>query len=274
MLKLAVVQMSCEPCQVQTNAEAILMHLEGAAQAGAKLLLFPECVLTGYDLSPEEAARVAVHRDHPVIQQLSAACKRLGVFVQIGAIEVAEKGELHNSVFLMGPDGTLETYHKTHMPLLGADRFLTPGELAPGVVDTLFGSIGSLICYDLRFPEPARLLALGGAQVILVSTAWPRAAHLYTDFLAQTRAAENRVFLAAANRCASERSTQFLGRSLIINPEGTILQEAGPDHPEILYAEIDVTESRQKKLVFEADQYELDLFADRRPELYQALTTR
>ena len=273
MLKLAVVQMSCDPCQVQANADSIHAHLEQAAQAGAKIILFPECVLTGYDLSPEEAARVAVHQEHPVIQGLWAACNRFGVLAQIGAVEVTEKGELHNSVFLMGPNDTFETYRKTHMPLLGADRFLIPGQLAPGVVDTRLGDFGSLICYDLRFPEPARLLALGGAQVILVSTAWPRAAHLYADFLAQTRAAENRVFLAAANRCGIERSTQFLGRSLIINPEGTILQEAGPDHPEILYAEIDVSESKHKKLVFEAGQYELDLFGDRRPELYQALTT-
>jgi predicted amidohydrolase len=273
MLKLAVVQMSCEPCQVQANADVILKRLEQTSQAGAQLTVFPECVLTGYDLSPDEASRVALHRDHSVIKDLLAVCSQYDMFAQVGAIEIDQNGELYNSAFLFGPGDALEVYRKTHMPLLGADRFLTPGKRAPAVIDTPLGRLGSLICYDLRFPEPSRLLALQAAQVLLMSTAWPRAARLYADFLAQTRAAENRIFLAAANRCGSERSTQFLGRSLIINPEGSILQEAGPDAPEILYAELDVDEADRKKLVFETDRYELDLFGDRRPDLYQALTT-
>jgi predicted amidohydrolase len=271
VVNVAVVQMSSEPCKIQTNLEQVLSHLHLAARQNAELILFPECVLTGYDLSQEEAEAVAVSPSDDTVQRLHHACAHLGVILQIGTLERADDGRLYNSAFLIGPEGLFNSYRKTHLPVLGLDRFVTPGALPPAVVQTPLGRLGSLICYDLRFPEAGRLLALGGTQVVLVSTAWPRAASLYADFLAQARAAENRVFLMAANRCGQERSANFLGRSLIIDPEGKVLKEADGDEPGILLAEIEPGEADRKHLVFEPGIYELDLIGARRPELYQDL---
>lgn len=233
--------------------------------------MFPECILTGYDLTPDEAQSYSVSSSGETITRIHEACKDLKLTVQVGALEHTHDGVLFNSVFLLGPDKLHATYRKTHLPHLGVDRFISPGGLAPTPVSTPLGRLGSLICFDLRFPEPSRLLALGGAQLILVSTAWPRSARLYTDFLAQARAAENRVFLLAANRCGVERSAQFLGHSMIIHPDGQVLQEAGGEAPTILFAEIDPVEADQKHIIFNPGIYELDLLGARRPELYLGL---
>jgi predicted amidohydrolase len=271
MVKIAVVQMPAEPCQIQTNLQLVLLYLHQAAEQGANLVVFPEGVLTGYNLSPEETQVYNVSANDQTISQIHAACSQLEVITQIGALERTADGKLYNSAFVLGPNGLQSTYRKTHLPVLGLDRFVSPGPLAPITISTPQGRLGSLICYDLRFPEPSRLLALQMAQILLVSTAWPRAASLYTDFLAQARAAENRVFLAAANRCGEERTAHFLGRSLIINPEGEILQEADGDSSAIIYAEINPADADRKHLVFNPGTYELDLFGTRRRELYDGL---
>jgi predicted amidohydrolase len=112
------------------------------------------------------------------------------------------------------------------------------------------------------------VLALLGAQLITLSTAWPMAGTLYPDYLARARAAENRTFLIAANRCGEERGTRYLGRSVIVAPDGTLLAEAAADREQTLYADIDPTLSDTKRLVFAAGEYELDLWGDRRPDLY------
>jgi predicted amidohydrolase len=271
VVKIAVVQMSAEPGNIRTNLEQVLRYLHQAAVQGARLVVFPECVLTGYDLTPAETKTVCVSASDETIGQMLELCDKLEVTLQVGALERADDGQRYNSSFLLGPGGMSSIYRKTHLPVLGLDRFVSPGDHAPARIDTPHGKLGSLICFDLRFPEPSRQLALQGAQVLLVSTAWPRAASLYPEFLARARAAENRVFLAAANRCGRERSADFLGRSLIIDPDGKILQEAASDGPAILFADIDPALADRKHLIFNSGTYELDLFGSRRPELYHDL---
>jgi predicted amidohydrolase len=105
----------------------------------------------------------------------------------------------------------------------------------------------------------------------LLPTAWPSSATLYPEFMAQSRSAENSLFLIAANRCGEERGTRYLGRSIITGPNGEILAEAGPSDDQIVCAEIDLSRSEAKRRVFIPGEYELDLFGDRRPDLYGAL---
>ncbi len=118
------------------------------------------------------------------------------------------------------------------------------------------------------------MLALAGAQVLLLPTAWPASARLYPEFLARTRAAENGLYLIAANRVGEERGTQYLGRSLIAGPEGEILAEATADQEQMLIADVDPARSDQKKRLFIPGEYELDLIGDRRPDLYAPLTSQ
>ena len=151
------------------------------------------------------------------------------------------------------------------------DRFVVPGEDPPEVYDTPVGRLGTVICYELRFPEPTRALALRGAELVVHPTNWPTAVRPFADFLTRARAAENRVFLLTANRVGSEGSIEFFGRSQVVDPLGDRLAEAGELTEELVLAEIEPAEAREKHRAIVPGEYEVDLFDDRRPELYGAL---
>jgi predicted amidohydrolase len=273
MLRLAAVQMETTPLDPVHNLAKVIEWLEHAAAEGAHLAVFPECALTGYFLTSQEAASMAETIPGPRTEHLAEACQSLGIYAVVGTIEKDASGHCYNTAVLVGPDGLLGRYRKSHLICLGVDRFLTPGDSLPGPWQTPLGKLGLLICYDLRFPEPARVLALSGAQAILLPTAWPAAARLYPDFVARTRAAENGVYVLAADHVGEERGARYLGRSSVIGPDGEILSEAGRDEEAMLTVDIDLARSLQKHRVFIPGDYEIDLFADRRPDLYTAITT-
>ena len=270
----AAVQMEPILLDPEANIEKIISLIHQVSKRGAQIAVFPECAVTGYALSAEEAAAIAEPVPGPRTDILSVACREAGlVAVVVGTIEKDEYDRLFNTAALVGPDGLIARYRKTHLPYLGVDRFLAAGDTLPGPSETSAGRLGLLICYDLRFPEPIRVLALAGAQVILLPTAWPRAATLYPEFIAQSRAAENGLYLIAANRVGEERGTHYLGRSVIVGLDGEIMAEASAEGEEILYVEIDPAQSDRKHRIFVPGEYELDLFNDRRPELYHSLTS-
>jgi predicted amidohydrolase len=272
MPRFAAVQMEPQLLDPSTNLNRIVEFIHQTGEQGTAVAVFPECAITGYALSPQEAEEMAEEIPGPRTERLAHACQQAGLTaVMVGTVERGPAGHLFNSAALVGPDGVLACYRKTHLPFLGVDRHIAAGDRLLEPIETDAGRLGMLICYDLRFPEPTRILALAGAQVVLLSTAWPQAAKLYPNFLAQTRSAENNLFLVAANRVGSEGGTHFLGRSLIIAPDGQKLAEAGSSDEQILYATIDAIHSDQKDLVFRPGEYELYLFGDRRPDLYRRL---
>ena len=126
------------------------------------------------------------------------------------------------------------------------------------------------ICYDLRFPEVTRTLALHGADLVAHPTNFPVAAKVQTEIITLARAAENRIYLLTANRVGKERTGEFCGHSQIVDPYGTRLAEADPTEETLLVAEVDVEKARDKDYVIPGE-YELYLFGHRRPELYGAL---
>ena len=275
MPRFAAVQMKSKLLDTEANLEKIISLTHEASALGAEIAVFPECAITGYSLSAEEASAISEPIPGPHTQRLSDACREAALTaIMVGTLEKDEQGRVFNSAALVGPDGLIASYRKTHLPYLGVDRYLAAGDTLPGPWDTSAGRVGMLICYDIRFPEPARVLSLAGAQVVLLSTAWPSAATLYPEFMAQTRAAENSVFLVAANRVGEERGTSFLGRSMIIGPDGKMLAEAGMESEEILCVDIEPSKSDRKQRIFIPGEYELYLFKDRRPNLYHSLTTK
>lgn len=257
--------------ELARNLEACLSVLEEAAGAGCELVVLPECATSGYMFgSEEEAARFAESIPGPSVEVLERACARLGLHCVAGLLERAGD-RLHNTAVLVGPEGLVGLYRKTHLPYLGVDRFVSPGDEPPAVFDTPLGRVGMEICYDLRFPEVTRALALGGAEVVVHPTNWPAAVRPLADFLTRARAAENRVFLVTANRVGREGGTEFFGWSQVVDPAGSRLVEAGEGGEELVVAEIDPAEAREKDRVLVPGEYELHLFDDRRPELYGSL---
>jgi len=258
---------------VEQNTAAIVHRMAEAALDGAQLVIFPECALSGYVYdSAAEASKTAITRDNPLIALFADHCIRLNVYAVIGLIERDDAtAALYNSALVVGPSGPVGWYRKTHLPVLGIDRYVEKGDTLP-VFDLPFGRIGVLICYDMRFPEAARSLTLRGIDLLVVPTNWPVGAESAPEFLTRARAWENRVYLAACNRVGVERGVRFIGRSQIVSPDGVFLAQADAIGETILYADVDVRQARQKKLVYEPGIFELDPVGGRRPDLYTDLS--
>jgi predicted amidohydrolase len=268
-MRVAVAQMEPILAEKERNLDACVARLEEAAAAGAELLVLPECAIPGYMFeSAEEALPFAEEIPGPSADTLAKECRRLGLHVVCGLLE-RDGDVLHNAAVLVGPEGLIGTYRKTHLPFLGIDRFVVPGDELT-VYDTPLGRIGVEICYDLRFPEVTRTLALKGADIVAHPTNFPVAARIQTELITVARAAENRIYLLTANRVGKERSGEFCGWSQIVDPYGTRLAEAGETEEALLVAEVDVQKARDKDYVIPGE-YELYLFGHRRPELYGAL---
>jgi predicted amidohydrolase len=270
-VRVAAVQMDVHLGALTDNMERVLRQLERAAADGAQLVVFPECALSGYCFtSLAEALPYALRRDAPLLRAFASRCTTLGVTGVLGFLE--QQGDAcANSALIVAPNHPPACYVKTHLPTLGVDRFVTAGDALP-VHPAPFGTLGTLICYDVRFPEAARTLGLQGADILALPTNWPQGAETAPEFITRTRAWESRMFVVAADRVGVERGRRFLGRSQIVAPTGQILQEAGGEEETILVADLDLTLARQKRIVLEAGEWELDITHDRRPALYGTLT--
>jgi 5-aminopentanamidase len=165
---VAVGQLHVGEGDVDTNAWRCRRALEDAAVAGAELLVLPECALTGYLFDDRDAAEVAAIRAcDPRIRELGNLAVQAGMTVVVGFLE--RTGDtLANSAAVLGSDGGVTLVRKTHLPVLGADRFVAAGDRIGPVIELPFGKLGVAICYDVRFPEVCRALALAGAEVIAV----------------------------------------------------------------------------------------------------------
>jgi predicted amidohydrolase len=268
-MRVAVAQLDPKLGERERNLEACLQRLEEAVAAGAQLLVLPECAVPGYMFdSLEEGLSYAEEVPGPTTEALERACERLDAYVICGMLQ-RDGDLLRNAAVFVGPEGLVGTYWKTHLPFLGVDRFVTPGDELT-VWDTPLGRIGVEICYDLRFPEVTRTLALKGADVVAHPTNFPMAAKIQTELITVARAAENRVYLLTANRVGKERWGEFCGWSQIVDPYGKRLAEAGETEEALLVADVDVEKARDKDYVIPGE-YELYLFGHRRPELYGLL---
>jgi len=225
-MRVAVAQLDPKLAEKERNLDACLARLDEAVADGAELVVFPECAIPGYMFeSADEAMPYAEEIPGPSTEALADAAARTGAHVCCGLIE-RDGDRLHNAAVLIGPGGLVGTYRKTHLPFLGVDRFVVPGDELP-VWDTPLGRIGVEICYDLRFPEVTRQLVDAGADLVLVPSEWVRGplkeAHWRT--LATARAIENTVYLAAADHAPPIG----VGNSLIVDPMGVELAGLGEE---------------------------------------------
>ena len=271
-VKIAAVQMNPQITKNRENLDKILLKTKTAAQNGADLIAFPECALAGYVFSSrEEAMPFTESIPGTSTDKLAACCQELGVHVIVGLLE-KDADKCYNAAVFIGPEGLVGKYRKNHLPFLGIDRFIDRGDRPFQVYQTPIGNIGIHICYDCNFPESARVMALLGADIIVLPTNWPEGREKVVKYLINARAYENRVNFVAVDRVGNERGTRFIGRSKIISASGDTLAEASSEDEEIIYAEVSLTEARQKHVVFKPGEFEMDLIRHRRPELYGEIT--
>ena len=269
---IACVQMDLEIGKVEANRRKIVKRIRAATESAANLVIFPECALTGYCFdSLEDAAPFAEPIDGPSSEAIAEACRETGTYSIVGFIE-KNGSNFYNSAILVGPNGVIGGYRKVHLPFLGVDRFLTPGDEPFRVFDLPFGRIGLNICYDASFPEAARALKLLGAELIILPTNWPTGAWRTAEFIINSRACENHVNFAAVNRVGVERGWKFIGRSKVVDFNGDTMGEASRENEEMLIIEVDLQEANKNKIVNVPGSYEIDRLEDRRPEFYEIIT--
>ena len=268
LMTVAAAQIDPKLFDKDGNLLKIEAFARGAASRGAKLVVFPEAAVSGYCFqSLEEALPYTDVVPGPTTNALMRIAASLDILLVVGLLE-EDAGSVYNSVVLVGPEGVIATHRKAHLPYLGIDRFVRHGQGPLRVHETPAGNIGMHICYEATFPETARTMALQGAEVLVLPTNWPEGREKMPEYVVHARALENRVHFIACDRVGEERGFRFIGRSKIINATGDALAVASPDKEEIIVAQIDLDLARNKRIVFQPNAFEVELFGDRRPELY------
>jgi N-carbamoylputrescine amidase len=220
--------------QLTTQADVVAnrnMTVEAAASlfsAGADVVVLPELIVPGYSLEREFLEDLAEPIEGPTVCAWQKVAAAAGGYIAGGFCERQDR-LLFDSAVIVGPDGVLLHYRKLHL-FAGEKRIFTPGNLGLPVVATEFGVLGLCICYDLRFVETARALALRGAEIICVPTAWLPGfdAQLWDNdgYCPQARSALvqanlDQVFIACASQAGASDKFQFLGSSLVCGPFGS-----------------------------------------------------
>lgn len=266
MPRVACVQMDVTYGDRDYNVGRVIAKIHELATTGAEIVVFPECCLAGYCVDSEENLdEIGIAAQSTYLLRIQRAVDEADLIAILGFSESSNDG-YYNTAALLEPGMEPSFYRKTHLPELGYDRFVQRGNEFP-VFDTKFGKIGILICFDVRFPEASRILALGGVDAIFLPTNWPTGADISADVLAVARAAENKVFVITCNRVGVEKGFSFIGKSKIIDPMGRVLASAGQNE-ETIVADLDFAVSRNKRNVTVSGKHETTVFESRRPELY------
>jgi omega-amidase len=272
MLTIAMAQMDVPIGQPQANLARVRDFAAQAQEAGVDLLLLPELWLHGYDL--ERADEWAAPLGEGGFAHMAALAREFGLYLAGSLLERHADGgpdqpgrassdrAVSNTAVLYAPDGALlGSYRKIHLfRLMQEPRYLTPGDRAT-LCPTPWGPMGLAICYDLRFPELFRTMALAGAVLFLIPAQWPVPRVEAWFLLARARAVENELIVAACNRVGADGQVTFPGRSCVVDPWGNMLVE-GDDRERLLIAQVDLREIRK------ARRY-LTVYEDRRPDAYR-----
>jgi predicted amidohydrolase len=243
--------------------------IRSAAHQGAQVVVLPELVQSGYLFADRnEALSLSETAEGPTLRLWSQLARELNIVVVGGFCERLEGDELCNSAALIDAQGLRAVYRKAHL-WDGETEIFSAGRAAPPVIDTVYGRIGMLICYDLEFPEWVRLPALAGADLLCAPVNWPDGPRPPTERPAevvrvQANASVNRMFIAACDRHGHERGVGWVQGSVIVDADGYPL--AGPAEQggeQILLATLNLVEARNKRI-----SARNDLHRDRRPQLY------
>ena len=259
--KAAVVQTLAALGDLDHNIALLEKYTQEAVRQGAELVVFPECMNTGYLFdSVEHCAELAETVEGRYVNAMADLCRRYGLFMASGFTEKdTETGKIYNSGLLLDKAGALILHYQKQFLATHDQNWFECGVKGSPVVDTELGRIGLLICFDGRIPEIARCLALQGADVILDMANF--FAMDQAEMWVPARAFENGVWIVAATKSGVERSIYYPGGSMIVAPTGQVAAKIPYDTHGVVSA--DVSLSGQPR----------QLFQGRRPEIYQRLVT-
>lgn len=262
-MKIAAAQISCVLGDLPANLRKLREFSFRAKEAGAEMVVFPEMADTGYAMSVIRTH--ATSWNEGAVPALQEVARTLSLAVISGVSEREGECIYNSQVFINAQGEIIGTYRKTHLfanaPVEEQKCFTSGGEL--GSVAGGGGlRFGLSICYDLRFPEVYRTLACeGGANVFVLSSAWPFPRLEHFRILALARAIENQSYVVVVNRVGTDDGISFCGTSAIIDPYGVVTASASADHEELIYADI-------SEEVLLSVRKQMPIFVHRRPDLY------
>jgi predicted amidohydrolase len=253
----AAIQFTVHQGDLDANLGYAREALARVAGQGANLVVLPEMWSTGFAYKTlNELAK----RTESVVEELCELSARLKLVIIGSQPEPADDNRVFNTIHVIDNGQVVARYRKLHLfSLLGEDKAFKGGN-GWCLAETSIGKVGVIICYDLRFPELSRRLALEGARVICVPAQWPKPRQEHWRTLLRARAIENQLYVVACNACGVIGRLDFFGMSMVIDPKGELLADAGEEVCEIL-APLDWQ-------AMDAWRAQIPCFQDRRPELY------
>lgn len=251
----AVVQLDIHLGKIENNISDALGILKGL---NSDLAVLPEMWTCGFDNS-----NLSKHAGQTpeILKLLSGICID-NKMVIAGSMPERSGEAIFNTMYVMDVDGRIAgKYRKTHLFRPTDEHlFYTPGN-GIGICNTSLGPLGMMVCYDIRFPELCRKLALSGALLVLVSAQWPLSRINHWKVLTEARAIENHLFLICANRCGKDPDLIYGGNSRIVSPLGEVLADAGESGSTCMTAVIHSKEIAESRCRFST-------LAERRTDLY------
>lgn len=221
------------------NIEKAVSFIDSFISEGADLCVLPEMWSSGFDYRNLDKHS---EKTPGILDLLKESSVSSGITI-CGSLPEIKDGKIFNSMFVVDSGEVKCSYSKIHLfTPTGEDRSFAAGDKAV-ICRTTAGIIGLIICYDLRFPELCRALAIAGADIIVCSAQWPGARIHHWNTLLAARAIENQVFIAASNRCGEDFSILYGGSSRIISPYGIVIGECGEGEG-ALTAELDPEEMK------------------------------
>jgi len=258
--KIALAQFSCVDGNKDANLKKITQGIVAASKEKADVIVFPEMFLTGFSPQREKMEQLGEKRNGPSVKLVTELALKNKINVILGFPEITDSGDLFNTTLIIKKEGQISKfYRKTH--LFNKENWVfESGQL--WVVDNLEGILtGIIVCYDVEFPETARVMGLRGAELIIIPSAnMDPYGHRHRVSI-MARALENHAFVAYCNRVGKSGETNYVGESAIVDPNGEIIAQLGRDEEGLLVGEIVADEVNKSKSVF-------NYLLERKPELY------
>jgi predicted amidohydrolase len=251
MTRVALVQLdSSDGEPVADRVERAAVMVEGLRDVEVAVL--PELWAVGaFDLA--KAQQHAEPLDGPVVTRMRDAARAAGIWLHAGSFVELDRGLRYNTSVVVDPSGdVVATYRKQHLFGWedGEPSVMTAGESLV-VLPTPLGATGLATCYDLRFPELFRRLVDSGTETFLLASGWPKARIEHWAVLTRARAIEDQAWVFACNSAGTHAGVVMGGRSVVVDPQGTVVAEAG-DEEEIIYADVDPAAVREWRRAFPA----------------------
>ena len=261
-MKIAVAQIACTLGDLSANLRLLRDFAERGKAAGAEWVVFPEMADTGYAM--QVIREQAASWSEGAVPELQKIARTLSITI-ISGVSEREDDLIYNSQAVIDSTGAIVAkYRKTHLfapAPVEEDKYCAPGHELVSLALEPF-KMGLTICYDLRFPEIYRALAVDhGANVFIISSAWPFPRIEHLRVLATARAIENQSYVVLANRVGRDDGAPFCGTSAVIDPSGVVVAAASADRAELIVADLspEVLGNVRKRM---------PVLAHRRPELY------